>query len=145
MSLPSLPPARSLPCSKQSLCCSVAGFKWELVLMSCKRHVYLQCCFQTESTSCEDAEGNSGTAFMLHCKQEAVVNEVQVSKPPLLIRGWEVLFLCQLGIHSLSCLKLICCIGNQYLATTGWLRIFGGGSWDYCFLNKFWKWALTKI
>lgn len=46
--------------------------------------------------------------FVLHCKNEAIGNEdIQVSKPHLLSSGWEVLFLCQLGIYSFSCLKVI--------------------------------------
>ena len=49
------------PSSLQSLCCSPARFKREVVLMSSKKHVYLQCFFQIESTSCEGAKGNTGT------------------------------------------------------------------------------------
>lgn len=54
--------------------------------------------------------------FVLHCKQEAINKEAQVSKPPLLSPRWEVLFLYRLGIHSLSC---DCCVINEYLAATG--------------------------
>lgn len=46
--------------------------------------------------------------FVLRCKYEAIVNkEMRVSKPPLLSPWREVLFLCRLGICSLSCLKVI--------------------------------------
>lgn len=76
--------------------------------MSSRKRIYLQCCFPIESTSCEGAEGNAAAAICVSCKHKAIVNkEVRVSKPPLLSPRREVLFLCRLGICSLSCLKVI--------------------------------------